>query len=75
MKRFNEFVELTQSLYGEAAIRKDLLVNPKMKIETESDGLASLEFVLPLLESADYSSLDVLKVPILEAITHAEKKN
>jgi len=75
MKRFDEFVELTQSLYGEAAIRKDLLVNPKMKIETESDGLASLEFALPLLESVDYSSLDALKTPILEAITAAGKKN
>lgn len=75
MKRFDEFVELTKFLYGGASIRRDLLANPKMKIETEADGLASLEFVLPILEGADYSSLDALKAPILEAIAAAGKKN
>lgn len=75
MKRFDEFMELTRHLYGEANIRKDLLVNPKMKIETESDGLAALEFGLTLLSDADYSSLDALKAPILEAIAAAGKKN
>ncbi len=75
MKRFDEFVELTKFLYSEANIRKDLLANPKMKIESEADGLASLKFALPLLESADYSSLDALKAPILEAIATAGKKN
>lgn len=75
MKRFDEFIELTKSLYNEAAIRKDLLMNPKMKIESEADWLISLEFALPLLEFADYSSLDALKAPILEAIVWAGKKN
>lgn len=44
MKRFDEYIELTKFLYGSANIRRDLLTNPKMKIETEADGLAALEF-------------------------------
>lgn len=44
MKRFDEFVALTTCLYGVSSIRRDLLVNPKMKIETEADGLVALEF-------------------------------
>lgn len=75
MKRFDEYIELTKFLYNEPPIRRDLLTNPKMKIETEADGLASLELVLPILETADYSSLDALKTPILEAIATAGKKN
>jgi glutamyl/glutaminyl-tRNA synthetase len=75
MKRFDEFISLTTCLYGDSAIRPDLLVNPKMKIETEADGLDALRFALPLLESADYSSLDSLKSGILKAIASAGKKN
>lgn len=37
MKRFDEYIGLTTSLYGEAKVRKDLLANPKMKIETEAE--------------------------------------
>jgi glutamyl/glutaminyl-tRNA synthetase len=75
MKRFEEFISLTSYLYGDSAIRRDLLANPKMKIESEEDGLEALAFALPLLESADYSSLDSLKSGILEAIAIAGKKN
>ena len=75
MKRFEEFISLTSYLYGDSGIRRDLLTNTKMKIETEADGLSALEFALPLLESADYSSLDSLKSSILEAIATAGKKN
>ncbi len=75
MKRFEEFVSLTSCLYGESAIRSDLLINPKMKIENKEQGLDALRFILPLIESADYSSLDSLKAPILEAIAIAGKKN
>lgn len=75
MKRFDEYKELTTTFYWTANIRKDLLVNPKMKIDTESDAIESLAFVLPILEKADYTSLDTLKSPILEAISWAGKKN
>jgi glutamyl/glutaminyl-tRNA synthetase len=61
MKRFDEYIPLTKSLYGEASIRKDLLTNAKMKIETEEEALESLRFALPLLESADYSDMEKLK--------------
>lgn len=75
MKKFDEYIGLTTSLYGEAKIRKDLLVNPKMKIETENEALDALRFALPLIESADYTSLDGLKTPVLEAIGASGKKN
>jgi hypothetical protein len=61
MKRFDEYISLTKSLYGESSIRRDLLTNPKMKIETEEEGLVALRFALPLIDKADYSSLDTLK--------------
>jgi hypothetical protein len=37
MKRFDEYIDLTRSLYGESKVRKDLLINMKMKIETEAE--------------------------------------
>jgi hypothetical protein len=37
MKRLDEFIELTPFFYGEAKVQKNLLVNPKMKIETEEE--------------------------------------
>lgn len=75
MKRFDEFVELTSCLYGDSQVNRDLLMNPKMKIETIEQGIDALEFALPLIESADYSTLDNLKNPIIEAIKLAERKN
>lgn len=75
MKRFDEYIPLTKSLYGEASIRKDLLINPKMKIETEADALESLAFALTLLESTDYTDMEHMKTAILGAIAAAGKKN
>lgn len=42
MKRFDEYRGLTTSLYGRANVRKDLLVNTKMKIDSEKDALESI---------------------------------
>lgn len=75
MKRFEEFRELTSFIYGEASVRKDLLVNPKMKIESADEAIESLKAIYPLLERGDYSSIDTLKAPILEAIALSGKKN
>ena len=75
MRRFDEFIELTKFLYGEANVRRDLLVNEKMKIESEGDAIEALRFIFPFIESGDYTSLDTLKAPILEAIAGAGKKN
>lgn len=75
MKRFDEYVSLTTCLYGEAHIRTDLLPNPKMKIDTIEQGIEALQIALPVLQNADYSTLDTLKAPMLEAIATAGKKN
>jgi nondiscriminating glutamyl-tRNA synthetase len=75
MKRFDEYRELTASLYGDAKVRKDLLVNPKMKIESEEDALASINFVRSCIESVDFENLESIKAPILKAIADAWKKN
>jgi hypothetical protein len=69
MKRFDEFIELTHFFYGDPKLAPELLVNPKMKIESQADAIASLRFILPYLEHADYTDLESLKVPILEAIS------
>ncbi len=75
MKRFEEFIPLTSCLYGDSEVRPDLMVNTKMKIETVEQGFSALHFVLPLLDSADYSSLDSLKAPIIAAIAQSGQKN
>lgn len=75
MKRFDEFIELTTCLYGEAGTRTDLLVNTKMKIESIEDAITSLRFAIPILETTDFTSLDTLKTPFIGAIIEAWKKN
>ncbi len=75
MKRFEEYISLTTCLYGDSQIRVELIVNPKMKIETIEQGIEALQFVLPLLASADYSTLDTLKNTFITAIAEAWKKN
>jgi glutamyl-tRNA synthetase len=75
MKRFDEFVWLTHFLYQDIRVRKELLCNPKMKIENELDALDSLKLVYPLLEQADYRDIEKIKAPILEAIAGSGKKN
>jgi nondiscriminating glutamyl-tRNA synthetase len=76
MKRFDEFVDLTRFLYWEASIRTDLLINPKMKIETLQDAKDSLILWLSVIENIEvFDSIDTLKEKLLEAIGTAWKKN
>lgn len=75
MKRFDEYRGLTTSLYGRANVRKDLLVNTKMKIDSEKDALESISWVRQFIESADFATLESIKTPILEAIASSGKKN
>jgi glutamyl-tRNA synthetase len=76
MKRFEEYIPLTLSFYGEAQIRTDLLINPKMKIETLDDVRESLNLALSVLENIeDYSSIDNIKTPLLASIALNGKKN
>jgi glutamyl/glutaminyl-tRNA synthetase len=35
LKRLEEYVPLTVSLYGDAPVRPELMISPKMKIETQ----------------------------------------
>ena len=65
MKRFDEFISLTQCFYNDIKIRPELMMNPKMKIENVDMGYEALEFVLPFIDNGDYTSLDTLKEPIL----------
>lgn len=60
---------------SEVNIEKDLLVNPKMKIETEEEALESLKIAYTVLENAHFTHLDSIKTPLLEAISEAGKKN
>lgn len=75
MRRFEEFRELTKFIYGDIQIRGELMVNPKMKIETIEEGKDALRFIMPYIYSGDYTSLDSLKAPILAAIAEGGKKN
>ncbi len=75
MKRLNEYIELTTFFYKDAKIRNDLLVNPKMKIETEGDAKASLQMILPYLKDADFDNEETFKNLILGTIKAADKKN
>lgn len=76
MKRFEEYIELSKIFYtSEVDVRKDLLVNPKMKIETEEDALESLQLAYTVLENAHFTNLDTIKTPLLEAISEVGQKN
>lgn len=76
MKRFNEFIDLTKFFYSNADIRTDLLINLKMKIETLDFARESLELAQRILmNSCDFSSIEGIKDPLIEAIAKAELKN
>lgn len=75
MKRFDEYVGLTNFFYSDAAIRSDLLVSQKMKIENIDFAKESLQLVQEVLSSGDFSTMDILKEPLLAAIANAGRKN
>lgn len=51
------------------------MLNPKMKIMNTQDGIEALRFLLPILQSIDYQSIETIKSPILDAISQTDKKN
>lgn len=75
LKRLNEFHELTTFFYNDANIAKELLVNPKMKIETENDAIQTLKFLLPVLETANFDDFEGLKNDLISAISASGRKN
>ncbi len=79
MKRFGEFEEISSFFYEDvsAPIDTDLLINPKMKIETLYDAKVSLEFALEIIQdsSFDDSSSDTIKDMFIPAIADSDMKN
>lgn len=75
LKRFDEYQSLTHFFYHDPKVARELLVNPKMKITSEEEAIESLQFLLPLLENADYSDFEAFKAPILSSIAENGKKN
>ncbi len=76
MKRFEEYKDLSKIFYAlEATIRRDLLVNPKMKIESENDAIDSLRLAYTILSEASFHTIDAIKTPLIDAISESGKKN
>jgi glutamyl/glutaminyl-tRNA synthetase len=79
LKRLSEYPELTGFLYGDAALRPELLVNPKMKIETPEQAREFLQFGLGVLESlrtqGDLQDPESTKAVVMEMIAAAGHKN
>lgn len=75
LKRLEEFPELTKFFYGVPAIRKDLLVNAKMKIEDEVQAIEGLRFMSNILPTLPRDSFDTFKQSVLDAIAQGGRKN
>jgi glutamyl-tRNA synthetase len=79
LKRLSEYPELTGFLYGSAALRPELLVNAKMKIETPEQAKVFLEFGLGVLESlrtkGDLPDSETTKTTVMAMIAAAGHKN
>jgi nondiscriminating glutamyl-tRNA synthetase len=76
LKRFDEFPDLTKFLYGDAAVRPDLLCNAKMKIETLEQAKTALQFALSVLEKySEISDFEAFKADFLASIAALGYKN
>ncbi len=76
LKRFDEYKSLTTFFYGDSAVRSDILVNPKMKIEDLATAKNGLEIALAYLEKqSDISDFETFKTGYLAHIAEAGLKN
>lgn len=76
MKRFDEYIELTKFLYADCGVRTDLLINPKMKIESLSDARESLMLGRSVIESFEHlDDMEAIKSVMILRIQEAGKKN
>jgi glutamyl/glutaminyl-tRNA synthetase len=80
MKRFDEFIGLTESFYSEPiyvlAHIQELLVNEKMKIAHLDEAKYALQLAQKILiQSQNFDSLDSIKAVFLEEISQSGKKN
>lgn len=74
MKKFDEYVELTTYLYGDANIRLDLLTNEKMLIHSLDFAKKSLELAMDAISKDDFSE-EELKNAFIEKIKESWLKN
>ncbi len=78
IKKFDEYKGYTTCFYNESKIPElDLIINPKMKLESISDVLESLKVTLDLLENSNMNitNLDSIKALYIEKIKEAWMKN
>lgn len=77
MKRLSDFRPLTEFFFAEVKdLDTELIVNPKMKVETLADAKKSLEVALEILKKDfDISSMDAIKEIFIEEIKNHEMKN
>ncbi len=77
LKRLDEYPSLTQFFYGEPDLRQDLLINPKMKVESLEDARTGLEFARSFLQniSGEVTDFDAFKAEFLAQIAGAGYKN
>lgn len=78
LTRFSEFEKLTTFFYNDFEVTNktlDLLVNPKMKIETLEIAKKWLEIAISVLKNNDLKTPDDIKNIFVEEIKKAEMKN
>jgi len=78
IKKFDELKELTTYFYGEVkSPEDDLILNPKMKLETSDDVYKALNITLDILKNKDweFENTDEMKPIFIEKIKEAEMKN
>jgi len=78
LRKLSEYRELTSFFYTDAIkMRTDLLVNPKMKIESLADAKQFLEFALSVIQEKDidFDDAEHIKNTFIEAISGAGYKN
>lgn len=78
IKHFSEYKSYTTFFYNEASIvSTDLLLNPKMKIDSLDIVKKGLELTLEILNNkdSDFESLDEIKNVFVEKIRDVEMKN
>lgn len=78
IKKFDEYKEVTTCFYNESKTPElELIINPKMKLETLDDVLKSLEVTKDILENSDIDTEnpDNIKEIFIEKIKESGMKN
>jgi glutamyl/glutaminyl-tRNA synthetase len=76
IKKFDEFKDATTFFYSDVKKPKDdLILNPKMKLETSDDVEKALSITLNILKEEKFETIDDLKNIFIIKIKEAEMKN